>query len=135
MANVTVQPSSTSGCPEVGASMTVPVAIAVGAAATVLFTGVAAAVGLILRYVPPIASGFLFLATIVLTWYLCSKYPETARELGNRAATLLREAAVALGQHVMAAVQRHQDQVGFFLVSLISSFRMSSMFHLGMCLH
>jgi hypothetical protein len=113
-------------CPE-PASMTVPVAMLVGASATVLFTGVAAAIGLILRYVPPIASGFLFLATIVLIWYLCSQYPATARELGNRAATLLREAAVALSHRIVEAIQRHQDQVGVPTKPKLF-FRMSSMF-------
>jgi hypothetical protein len=93
--------------------MSVPVALAVGASAGVLLTGVAATIGLILRYVNPIASGFLFMAIIVIIWYLCSHYPETARELGGQAVTLLREAAVALGHRVMAAIQRHQEQVSF----------------------
>ncbi len=101
-----------SGCPD-PADMSVPVALAVGASAGVLLTGVAATIGLILRYVNPIASGFLFMAIIVIIWYLCSHYPETARELGGQAVTLLREAAVALGHRVMAAIQRHQEQVSF----------------------
>jgi hypothetical protein len=46
-------------------------------------------------------------------WYLCSQYPETARELGGRATTLLREAVVALGHRVMEAIRHHQEQVGF----------------------
>jgi hypothetical protein len=110
--NSTVEPPSTSECPE-PSSMTVPVAMAIGACASLLFTGVATALGLLLRYVPPTVSGFLILAIIVVIWYLCSQYPETARELGGRAATLLREAAVALGHRVMAAIQRHQEQVSF----------------------
>jgi hypothetical protein len=93
------------------AGMSAPLAMFVGACASLLITGLAAVIGLLLRYVPPIASGFLFLATIIILWYLCSQYPETARELGGRAATLLREAAVALGHRLMAAVQRHQEQV------------------------
>ncbi len=100
--------------------MSVPVALAVGASAGILLTGVAASIGLILRYVNPIASGFFFVATVVLIWYLSSHYPETARELGGRAATLLREAAVALGHRVMAAIQRHQEQVSVPILSLIS---------------
>jgi hypothetical protein len=92
-------------------SMTVPVAMLVGAAATVLFTGVATVVGLVIRYVPPTVSGFLFLSTIIIVWYLSSQYPAVARDLGGRAATLLREAAVALGHRLMAAIQRHQEQV------------------------
>jgi hypothetical protein len=94
------------------ASMTVPVAMLVGASASLLFTGLAAIIGLLLRYVSPIASGFIFVATLVIIWYLCSHYPETAREIGGRAATLLREAAVALSHRIMAAI-RHHDQVGF----------------------
>jgi hypothetical protein len=93
--------------------LTLPAAMAVGAVTGILVTGIAATVGLILRYVPPIASGFLFLASIIIVWYLCSQYPETARELGGRATTLLREAATALGHRVMAAIQRHNEQVGF----------------------
>ncbi len=85
--------------------------MAVGAVTGILVTGLAANVGLILRYVPPVASGFLFLATIIIVWYLCSQYPETARELGSRAANLLREAAVTLGHRVMEALRHHQEQV------------------------
>jgi hypothetical protein len=107
------------------ASMSVPVALAVGASAGVLLTGVAAAIGLILRYVNPIASGFLFMATIVIIWYLCSHYPETARELGARAATLLREAATALSHRVMEAIQRHNEQVGFPILLLNFEFQFS----------
>ncbi len=92
--------------------MSTPVAMAVGAVTGILVTGTAAIVGLILRYVPPFVSGFLFLATIIILWYLCSQYPETARELGGRAWTALQEATVALGHQVMEALQRHQEQVG-----------------------
>ncbi len=108
--------------------MSVSLALVVGILAGLLCSAVAVAIGLILRYTSPFVSGFLFVATIIIIWYLSSHYPETARELGGRAATLLREAAVALGHRVMAAIQRHQEQVGFFLLSLISSFRMSSSF-------
>jgi hypothetical protein len=108
-------------CPDLP-SMTVPTALAVGAVTGIMVTGIAAAVGLILRYVSPIVSGFLFLATIIIIWYLCSHHPETARELGGRAATLLREAATALGHRVMAALQRQADQVG------LSSFSMPNLF-------
>jgi hypothetical protein len=107
--------------------MPTAVAVAVGASAALLTVGVATGVGLLLRYVPPIVSGFLFLATVVILWYLCSQYPETARELGGRAMGILREASVALGHRIMAAVQRHQDQVVFpilvlfFLLSDLSS--------------
>jgi hypothetical protein len=109
--------------------LSLPAAMAVGAVTGVLVNGIAAAVGLILRYVSPIVSGFLFLATIIIVWYLCSQYPETARELGGRAANLLREAAVALGHRVMVAIQRHQDQVGFSNKPYLF-LRLSSIFHL-----
>jgi hypothetical protein len=105
-------PSVPDGCPESSNQpMSVPVAMAVGATASLLVTGVAAAIGLLLRYASPIVSGFVFLASLILMWYLSSHHPETARELGGRAATLLREAAVALGHRMMAAIQRHQEQV------------------------
>jgi hypothetical protein len=100
-------------CPEEDVGMTVPVALAVGASAGVLLTGVAAVLGLIIRYFSPIESGFLFLATIIIVWYLSSQYPETARELGGRAAALLREAATTLSHRVVEALQRHNGQVGF----------------------
>jgi hypothetical protein len=107
----------TPSCPEVSPSMTVPVALAVGAAASLLVTGVAAIIGLTLRYATPIESGFLFLTFVALTWYLSSHYPDAARELGARAATLLREAATALSHRVMEAIQRHNEQVGFLFQS------------------
>jgi hypothetical protein len=124
--NSTVEPPSTSECPE-PSSMTVPVAMAIGACASLLVTGVATALGLLLRYVPPTVSGFLILATIIIIWYLCSHYPETAREIGGRAANLLREAAVALGHRVTEAIRRHQEQVGVPTEPNLF-FRMSSMF-------
>jgi hypothetical protein len=114
-------------CPEVASSMSVPVAMLVGACAGLLVTGVATAIGLLLRYASPMLSGFIFLATIIIVWYLSSQYPETARELGSRTANLLREAAVALGHRVMAAIRHHNEQVGFPV--LIPSFlSLSSMF-------
>ncbi len=128
--NSTVKPPSTSECPE-PSSMTVPVAMAIGACASLLVTGVATALGLLLRYVPPTVSGFLILAIIVVIWYLCSQYPETARELGGRAVAVLREAAMALSHRLVEALQRHQDQVGFPVLILVFYFpRLSSMFHL-----
>jgi hypothetical protein len=99
-------------CPE-GTGLSLPAAVAVGAVTGLLVTGVAAGIGLLLRYVSPIESGFLFLASIVILWYLCSQYPETARELGARAATLLREAATSLSHRVVEALRHHNEQVGF----------------------
>ncbi len=104
-------------CPEGSGVMTVPVAVAVGVVATLLATGVAALIGILLRYVSPIVSGFIFVATIVIIWYLCSHYPETARELGGWAATLLREAATALGNRIVEALRHHNEQVGFLFQS------------------
>jgi hypothetical protein len=125
--NITsVQPPSDPGCPE-PASMSTLVAAAIGAVAGLLVTGVATAIGLIIRYLSPIESGFLFLTTIIIVWYLCSHHPETARELGGRAATLLREAAAALSHRIVEAIRHHNEQVGFpvlvlfFLLSDLSS--------------
>ncbi len=93
--------------------MSTPVAMAVGAVASLMITGAVAAFGLLLRYAPPFVSGFLFLVSVALTWYLSSRYPETARELGGQAWASLQEATLALGHRVMEAIQRHQDQVSF----------------------
>jgi uncharacterized membrane protein YphA (DoxX/SURF4 family) len=98
--------------------MTTPVAMAVGAAAALLVTGVAASIGLLLRYTSPFVSGFVVVTIIIVTWYLSSHYPATARELGGRVTTLLREAALALGHRVMEAIQRHRDQVSFIILIL-----------------
>jgi hypothetical protein len=115
------------------AGMSVPTALVVGACAGGLLTGVAAAIGLILRYVDPIVSGFFFAATVVLIWYFSSHYPETARELGARAATLLREAATALGHRIMEAIRHREDQVGFpVLVLFFLLPNSSSMFEKGL---
>jgi hypothetical protein len=111
-------------CPEAGvASLSVPAALAIGAIAGLLTAGVATAIGLILRYFSPFVSGFIFMATIIFIWYLCSHHPETARELGGRATTLLREAAAALSHRIVEAIRHHNEQVGFlsFLLSDLSS--------------
>ncbi len=108
--------------------MSTPVAMAVGAVASLLVTGVAAAIGLLLRYASPIESGFVFLASLILMWYLSSHHPEVARELGGRVVTLLREATDTLGHRIAEAI-RHRVQVGFSIKPNLF-FRMSSMFHL-----
>jgi hypothetical protein len=106
--------SPPSTCPvPAEASMSVPVALLVGASAGVLVTGVTTVIGLLLRYTSPILSGLLFVFIVVLTWYLSSHYPETARELGGRVVATLREATVALGHRIVEAIQRHQEQVNF----------------------
>jgi hypothetical protein len=105
---------SVNQCPEnQDPAMSIPVAMAVGAAASFLVIGVATAVGLVIRYVPPTVSGFFFLSTIIIMWYLSSQYPAVAREMGERVVTVLTEATVTLGNRVMVALQRHQEQVGF----------------------
>jgi hypothetical protein len=101
-------------CPESSSQpMSIPVAMAVGATASLLVTGVAAAIGLLLRYASPIVSGFVFLASLILMWYLSSHHPETARELGGRAVTVLREAVMALSHRVVEAIRSHNEQVSF----------------------
>jgi hypothetical protein len=108
-------------CPE-PSTMTVPVAMAVGACASLLLTGVATAIGLLLRYVQPTISGLLLIAIFILVWYLSSQYPDTARELGGRAVNLLREAAVAVSHRVMEAIRRHQEQVSVPITSILPTF-------------
>jgi hypothetical protein len=93
--------------------MTVPMALAIGAIVSLLAVGVAATLGLILRYVPPLISGILFLSVVLVVWFLSSHYPDVAREMGSRAVAVLREAAQALSHRVAAAIQRHTEQVGF----------------------
>jgi hypothetical protein len=123
----------TSACPE-APEMSLPAAVAVGVVAGILLTGVATTIGVLLRYLSPIESGFIFLATIIIVWYLCSHHPETARELGGRAATLLREAATALSHRVMEALRHHHEQVG--LPSNLSFLlKLSSKFHFRKSLH
>jgi hypothetical protein len=106
-------PSVPDGCPDRVQAMTVPVAMAVGAGAALLVTGVATVIGLVIRYVPPIVSGFIFISTVIIVWYLSSQYPETARELGGRAWTILQEATRALGQRIVEAIRHHNEQVSF----------------------
>jgi hypothetical protein len=93
--------------------ISVPVAMVIGASISLVTMGAAAVVGLILRYVPPLISGILFLSVVFVVWFLSSHHPDVAREMGGRVATILREATVALGHRIMAAIQRYQDQVGF----------------------
>jgi hypothetical protein len=110
--NSSVQTPSNPGCPEAN-GMTVPMAVAVGAVSSILVMGLATAVGLIIRYLPPFISGFVLIVALIMVWYLSSRYPEVARELGERVVHLIREATVTLSHRILAAIQRHQDQVGF----------------------
>jgi hypothetical protein len=127
---VNLECPSPPSCTE-SSGMSVPVAMVVGASISLVTMGAAAAVGLILRYVPPLISGIFFLSIVFVVWFLSSHYPDVAREMGGRVATILREATVALGHRIMAAIQRHQEQVGFpVVVSFFLLFDLSSMFHL-----
>ncbi len=107
--------------------MPTAVAVAVGASAALLAVGAVTGVGLLLRYVSPVVSGFLFVATVIIVWYLCSHYPEAAREMGGRVVEILREATTTLSHRVVEALRHHNNQVGLFLISLLF-LRMSSMF-------
>ncbi len=89
--------------------MSMPVAILVGAMGSVLAMALAGVVGLILRYAPVFVSGSLFVGTIIVVWYLCSKYPAVARDLGARAIELVREAAHTLADRAMAAIRRPRE--------------------------
>jgi hypothetical protein len=108
------------GCPPVNCgpdwvpSMSVPVALVVGATASLVAIGLATTVGLILRYLPPLVSGFIFITTIIFIWYVCSHYPGVARDLGQRALNLAREATTTLVNRAMAALRGH-NQVSFCL--------------------
>jgi uncharacterized membrane protein YphA (DoxX/SURF4 family) len=102
------------------------VAMAVGATASLVVVGIVGAVGLLVRYAPPFLSGFIIVATIVISWYLSSHYPATARELGGRVVEVLREATMTLSNRVLAALHHH-DQVGFPIKPNLF-FRLSSMF-------
>jgi hypothetical protein len=132
--NYTETTPSICHCSEEDMGMTVPVALLVGTCAGGLLTGVAAIIGIVIRYFSPLECGFLVLAVIIIVWYFSSQYPATARELGTRAATLLREAAVALGHRVMAAVQRHTEQVSLSVKFNLFCI-MSSMFYFSKSLH
>jgi hypothetical protein len=105
-------------CPELP-SMTVPVALATGAIVSLLTVSAAAALGLVLRYVPPLISGFLFLVLILMVWFLSSRYPEVARVMGARAWTIMQEATSALSHRIVDALRHHNEQVGVLILSLV----------------
>jgi hypothetical protein len=105
-------------CAETG-GMSVPVALVVGAMASLLAVGVADAIGLLLRYVPPLISGFLFLAIVLMVWFFSSHYPATARELGGRVVVVLREAVSALSHRLMEAIRHQASQVSFLIFLLV----------------
>jgi hypothetical protein len=113
-------------CPEVS-GMSTPMAVVVGATVSLVLVGLVGAVGLLVRYAPPFLSGFVIVATIIITWYLSSHYPATARELGGRVVEVLREATTTLSHRIVAAIRHHNDQVGFSVKPNLF-FGMSSMF-------
>jgi hypothetical protein len=128
VSNITEQVPPICQCSEGSRSMTVPVAMAVGAVATLTITGVATVIGLLLRYAPPIISGSLFVCIVLMTWFLSSRYPEVAREAGERVVAVLREATVALGHRIMEAIRHHNEQVSFPVLNLFLLPNLSSMF-------
>jgi hypothetical protein len=87
-------------CPQAD-GMPTWVAMAVGAIASLVVTGVATAISLLLRYVPPTVSGFLFLTIILVIWYLCSQNPAAAREMGGRVVEVLRQATTTLSHRIL----------------------------------
>ncbi len=90
-------PSTTSGGdPDTPSILATPEAVLVGAAATLLVLLLAAAVGLVLRYVPVLISGLLILVLVAVVWYLSSKYPGAVRRLGARIWEALRRGATAV---------------------------------------
>jgi hypothetical protein len=99
-------------CPELP-SMSVPVALVTGAIVSLLTVSAVAALGLVLRYVPPLISGFLFVVLILMVWFLSSRYPEVAREMGVRAWTIMQEATSALSHRIMEAIRHRDNQVGY----------------------
>jgi hypothetical protein len=68
----------------------VPVAFLVGVATTLLMLVLAVVLGVIIRYLSLVASGFLVLILLCMVWYYSSKYPESARRLGTRLWEALR---------------------------------------------
>jgi hypothetical protein len=105
------------GCdPEVtgtgaSAAMTLPVAVMVGAIGSLLAMALVAVVGLVLRYAPIFISGSLFVGTIIIVWYLCSKYPAVARDLGTRVIELAREATHSLADRVLGALRSQREVI------------------------
>jgi hypothetical protein len=71
-------------------------AVLVGAVATLLVCALAAAIGIILRYMPILISGLLVLAVIALVWRYSSTRPAVAREWGRHLWTFLRDAATSV---------------------------------------
>jgi hypothetical protein len=112
------QPPGIEGHGMAASPMTVPVALAVGAAASVLVMGVVAFLGFVIRYMPIYVSGIVFVGSIALTFYLSSRYPASARELGQRVLGAVREAATSVVDRATSALTRHLPQVRFCKVTI-----------------
>jgi hypothetical protein len=87
-------------------------AILVGAVATVLVCALAAAIGIIIRYLPIIMSGLLVLAALALVWHYSSTHPTAAREWGLRLWDFLRGTTTSLVNRVF----RRNPQVRVHLI-------------------
>jgi hypothetical protein len=87
------QPSSPDGPSISSAADETSMAFVVGVLASLLVLAVAVLIGVLLRYLPIVCSGLLFIGLIALVWHLSSKYPEAARSTGRRLLTALRDAA------------------------------------------
>jgi hypothetical protein len=74
----------------------VPMAFLVGVATTLLMLVLAVIIGVIIRYLPLIVTGFLILSSLCMVWYFSSRYPESARRLGARVWAALRSGVSAV---------------------------------------
>jgi hypothetical protein len=94
------EPGSTGGSSLGEVALSTPMAILVGAVATVLVCVLAAAIGIIIRYMLILMSGLLVLAAIALVWHYSSTHPAAAREWGRRLWDFLRGTATSLVNRV-----------------------------------
>jgi hypothetical protein len=101
------QPSSSDGPFLSSAADETSMAFVMGALASLLVLAVAVLIGVLLRYLPLIASGFLVLILLCMVWYLSSKYPEAARRLSTRIWGALRSAATSIVDRVLG--RRHPE--------------------------
>jgi uncharacterized membrane protein YphA (DoxX/SURF4 family) len=85
----------------------VPMAFLVGVATTLLMLVLAVVLGVIIRYLSLVASGFLVLILLCMVWYYSSRYPESARRLGARVWAALRSAATSVVDRVLG--RRHPE--------------------------
>ncbi len=76
-------------------------AFLVGVATTLLMLVLAVIIGVIIRYLPLVVTGFLILSSLCMVWYFSSRYPESARRLGARVWAALRSAATSIVDRVL----------------------------------